>query len=279
MSLADHHAISSGLEAIVFTPIYETGSDLATRAPVLIEADRLVSAGDEPCRVLVGGVSSIYFSSTNVTDRTLTIPLTFAELNSMYSVTGQAVPAESFAPGTSGFTVSERHFIGPSSTLVGVWRFLGQEITVPAQPPVCTARGIPGVCEELDKTVLQLPFNHTRLTVIRLTKAALAAAKSGRWKGSHGNFAVPFLIRGSRVLTLIEALMRNQAGRTFTCTTTPNTCTAYKVPKKALRLAFRKIFVGPVPRGLEHVAARLKVELKAFDKMLKKVPDTYVTCP
>ena len=73
--------------------------------------------------------------------------------------------------------------------------------------------------------------------------------------------------------------MRNQGGRMFTCKTTPATCVRYTVPKKALRLAFKKIFVGPVPRGLEHVVARLTVELKAFDKMLKKVPDTYVMCP
>lgn len=271
--------MSSGLEAIVFTPIYETGAELSARGPVPLEAERLVSAVDEPCRVLVGGASTIYFSATNASERTLTIPLTYPGLNSMYSVTGQAVPAESFAPGTSGFAVPETYFVSADSSLLGVWRFLGQEVVVGQQPPVCTDRGIPGTCEELEASVLKVPFTHTRSVILRLTKASLAAAKSGKWKGSNGNYSVPFLTRGARVLTLMDSLMRIPTGDTFTCKVTPDTCVERKVPKRALVLAFRKIFVGPVPKGLEHVSRRLKVELQAFYKMLKKVPNSYVVCP
>jgi hypothetical protein len=263
----------------VFTPIYESGTDLAAREPVLIEAERLISSVEEPCRVLIGGAPNIYFSSLNATDRALTVPLTFTQLNSIYSVTGQAVPPETFASGTSGFAIPEVYFTGPDATLMGVWRFLGQEITVAHHPPVCSDRGIPGACEELDKALLRLPFTHTRLTVIRLTKAALGAAKSGQWKGSHGKYSVPFLARGARALKVMEILMKDTDGRRFICPVTPKSCIRHQVPKRALVAAFKKIFIGPVPRGLEQVSRRLKVELVLFEKMLKKLPQSYVSCP
>ena len=55
-------------------------------------------------------------------------------------------------------------------------------------------------------------------------------------------------------------------------------CSMNRVPKQAMTKAFAKIFKGKVPRGLEHISARSKKEIAAFQRELRKLPDTYVTC-
>jgi hypothetical protein len=271
------YTISTGLEAISFEPILETGGTLAARSPVTIEAQRLITPDQDPCRILINGAPHVYFSSNNATGQTLTVPLTYTELNQMLSVTGQATPPEYFAPGTSGFSIPEDYFTS-GTTLTGVWKFLGLDVTVKPNLDVCADRGVPGQCELLDPTLLRSPFEYTRATIVRLTNLSLAAARAGRWKGANGRFSVPFMSRGARALAYMERIFRNSSGQNFQCEMVPMSCSVRRVPKKELTKVFAQIFAGHVPRGLEHVARRSKSEIAAFERLMKKLPNSYVKC-
>jgi hypothetical protein len=271
------YTISTGLEAISFSPILEAGGALAARSPVAIEAQRLVTSAADPCRILINGAPHIYFASNNVTDRALTVPLSYTTLNQILSVTGQATPAENFAPGTSGFSLPESHFAS-GATLMGIWKFLGQEITVTSDLKVCADTGVPGQCELLDPTLLRSPFEYTRSTILKLTNLSLAAARAGRWKGTNGKFSVPFLSRGAKTLAYMERVFRNSSGQNFSCEVVPMSCTVRQVPKRELTKSFARIFSGGVPRGLEHINRRSKAEIAAFERLMRKLPNRYVKC-
>jgi hypothetical protein len=225
----------------------------------------------------MGGSPYMYFSFMNRLDRSLSIPLMYSPLNTLYSVTGQAVPPEVFAPGTSGFTIAESHFFN-GTALAGRWRFLGQEVVVPAAPEVCADRGMPGSCAVIDQEVLRLPFEHTRRVIVKLASLSVAAARAGKWKGAAGRFTIPFLSRGATALQSMEVTFSESSGQNFVCDVTPMSCTTKQVPKKGLVKAFRRIFEGKVPRGLEHVAQTAKREIAAFERQLNKLPNSYTSC-
>lgn len=271
------YTVTTGLEALSFAPLYDTGGGFAARSPVLIEAERLVTSIESPCRIVIDGLPNIYFSSVNSTDRTLTVPLTETLLNSIHSVTGGAVPGEAFAPGTSGFAVPESHFQDVDG-LRGVWKFLGLEIPVTSALSVCVDRGVPGECMPIDSAVLRSPFEYTRTVVVKMARQAIAAAKSGRWKGSSGGFSIPFLSRGASALATMEKAFRDSKEQNFVCEIAPQSCVTKRVPKREMKAAFKKLFEGKVPKGLEHITARKNKELAAFERYLRTLPDTYTSC-
>lgn len=273
-----YYSITTGLEAISFTPLYETGGQFSARSPVVIEATRLITRAEDPCRLVIGGTPHIYFASNNVTDHTLSVPLTYTQLNAIYSVTGQAVPAEDFAPGTSGFSVPESYFESGTS-LTGVWKFLGQDIAVTSSLQICTDRGVPRNCDLLDPALLRSPFEYTRRVILKLANLSNAAARSGQWKGVNGRFSVPFLSRGANTLATMDRLFKDSLAQNFTCQEVPPTCSLKYVPKRELVKAFAQIFGGKVPRGLEHVFKLSKREIALFQREMRKLPDTYVSCP
>jgi len=271
------YTVSTGLAAISFDPILETGGALAARSPVTIEAQRRITSAEDPCRILINGVPHVYFSSNNLTDQTLTVPISYTALNQMLSVTGQATPGENFAPGTSGFSIPESHFTS-GTTLMGIWKFLGQEITVTPDLKICADTGVPGQCEVIDPTVLRSPFEYTRSTILKLTNLSLAAARSGKWRGTSGRYSVPFMSRGAKALAYMEQAFRNSSGQNFSCEVVPMSCSVHRVPKKELTKSFARIFEGRVPRGLEHISRRSKKEVAAFNRFIKKLPESYVKC-
>jgi hypothetical protein len=271
------YAISSGLEAVSFVPLLETGTSFAQRSPVALAAERLISTTQQPCRLVMGGAPYLYFESTNTSDKSLEVPLRYSPLNSMYSVTGQAIPPELFAPGTSGYTVLESHFVSGTAR-TGRWRFLGQEIVVPTTPSVCADRGVPGACTAIDQETLRLPFTHARRIIMKLINLSLAASRTGRWKPTGGSFTNPFLSRGATALKMMEGVFSDSLGQNFRCELTPLSCTTKEVPKKALVKAFKKIFEGKVPRGLEHVIKTAEREIASFERLLRKLPDRYTSC-
>jgi hypothetical protein len=272
------YTVSSGLEAIAFTPLYETGGQFSARSPVVIEATRLITKAEDPCKLLIGGTPHIYFSSNNTTDRTLSVPLAYTQLNAIYSVTGQAVPAEDYAPGTSGFSVPESYFQSGTS-LTGVWKFLGQDIAVTNSLQICTDRGVPRNCDLLDPALLRSPFDYTRRVILKLANLSLAAAQSGKWKGVNGKFSSPFLSRGAKTLATMDRLFKDSTAQNFTCQAVPPSCSLKQVPKRELVKAFAQIFGGKIPRGLEHVFKLSKRETALFQREMRKLPDTYVSCP
>jgi hypothetical protein len=227
----------------------------------------------------VGGIPSIYFSAVNSSSEALSVPLSYSQLNSIYSVTGEATPPENFAPGTAGFAIPEAYFTKPDATLMGVWNFLGQQVFISGTPGTCTDRGVPGECEAIDPTTLKVPFMHTRAVIVSLARQALLAAKRGTWKGSNGSYQLPFFARGVRALARIDAAVNIKTGRAFNCPVTPPTCQLRVVDRVGARSAFRYIFKGKPPRGLEHLYKRVEREAKAFERALRTVPSQYVVCP
>lgn len=187
------------------------------------------------------------------------------------------MPAEIFGPGTNGFSIAESHFRN-GDALAGRWRFLGQEIVVPPHPQVCADQGVPGACTIIDQETLRIPFNHTRRTIMKLANLSLSAARAGKWKGTGGKFTIPFLSRGAAALNSMERTFPESSEQNFVCEITPLSCRTKEVPKKALITAFKRIFEGKVPRGLEHVAQSAKREVAAFERQLKKLPNRYTSC-
>ena len=273
----ERYSVTSGLEALSFAPLDDTGGGFAARSSVLLEAERLVTSIKPPCRIVIDGVPNIYFSSVNSTGRSLTMPLSETLLNSIYSVTGAAVPPERFAPGTSGFALPESHFKDIDG-LRGVWKFLGLEVSVVSSPKACADQSVPGGCRPLDSTVLRGPFEYTRGIVTKMARQANAAARSGRWRRSDGVFRIPFLSRGASAVAAMETAFKDSNEQNFVCEVTPNSCASKRVPKREMRAAFQKLFKGKVPKGLEHITARKGKELAAFDKYLRKLPNTYNSC-
>jgi hypothetical protein len=161
---------------------------------------------------------------------------------------------------------------------MGVWKFLGQSIGVTNDLDVCTDRGAPGACEAIDPAQLRSPFEYTRRVILKLTKLSLAAARSGRWKGSAGGFGNPFLSRGAKALAAMERAFRDSQGLNYVCEVTPMSCTVKRVPKQALVKAFAQIFTGKVPRGLSHISAMSKREIALFQREMRKLPEKYVAC-
>jgi hypothetical protein len=143
---------------------------------------------------------------------------------------------------------------------------------------VCADRGVPGQCEPIDPTVLRRPFEHTRAVIMRLTTQAIAAARSRKWKATSGGFSVPFLSRGARSLARMEISFRDSKEQRFSCEVVPMSCSLKRVPKKEMVKSFSAIFSGKVPKGLEHISRSSKNEIAAFQRMLKTMPETYVTC-
>ena len=271
------YAISSGLDAISFVPLSDTGTNFSARSPVRIDAERLIDAQSPPCRVYISGASNIYFSAMNKTDRALTVPLTRDQLNAIWSVTGQAIPGETFAPGQSGFAVPDSHFAS-ADTLSGVWKFLGQEVIVNGMPDICTSTALPGACDFMDVTTLSLPREHTRKLVISLVDQALAMARTGKWKNPSGTYAVPFMKKGAQALAMMAKILPIPRGQYFKCDVAPLSCVRKTVPKAALRKAVTTLFSGTPPKGLEPVYQKEKSEMKKFDKVLSKLPNSYVWC-
>ena len=271
------YTLSTGLAAISFDPILETGGSFSTRTPVIIKAQRLITLAEPPCRILINGVENIYIASTNATGEALTVPITLGVMNQILSFSGTAVPPEVFPPGTSGFSTPASHFSSGAS-LLGRWNFLGQEIEIGPDLPVCADRGVPGQCEVIDPTVLSSPFNYTRQTIVDLAVRSLAAARSGKWKGTNGRFSVPFMVRGAKALARMDRALQDSQGENFACDVVPMSCSVHRVPKTQLSKAFSSIFVGRVPQGLEHISRQSKRYISGFNGILKKLPETYVKC-
>ena len=278
LSIDQHHSVETGLEAIAFEPLYETGASLAARNPVKLPATRLVSSDKAPCRVLVGGEPNIYFGTTNSTDHALSVPLEYTELNAIYSVTGGATPAETFAPGASGFIVRENHFETPTG-LYGVWKFLGQNVTVPAIPDMCADTGVPGACQRISDRQLLSPFNYARRAIVRMIREANTAARLGRWRpdGTRRTSRMIYT-RGAHVLVKMRRLLVARSGDKFVCELTPMSCSLIRVSKSEVIKTFSTLYDLRFPRGLEHLGKRKAQEVKGLRAVLRGVPDSYVVC-
>lgn len=279
MSTGQYYAISSGLSAISFAPLYDSGVNFINRGDQVIEASRLVSVVGPACKVIVDGVSNVYISTYNSTDVTHVVPKIY-KANRIYSVTGGAVPPDYFPPGTSGVALAERHFT-QSGGLTGVWNFLGQSVAITNDIKMCADTGSPTECQIVD---LRTPIDATRSMVLNLSAVAAKVAKRTSSKTLKGKLVTAFLTRGANALAAMQyQIAATTKGTTYTCAARPaSTCTSFSLTKyKQVAMAsYTKLFARPLPTGLESVPRMAAVEGRKFKtNVLDKLPDTVWYCP
>jgi hypothetical protein len=282
MDAGKYYAISSGLSAVTFDSLYDSGANFISRGDKVIEATRLVSVGGPACRILVGSVPSIYFTTVNQTDMTHTVSRIY-KANRMYSVTGGATPPDYFAPGTSGFAVPEVEFT-QNGALTGVWSFLGQSVNVSSDLNMCADTGAPAQCSVVTKAELRAPVDYARAVVIRFTKLATSLAKKGLLKKSQGSYAATLLGRGASILAAMQkALAPAMTGTAYVCDAQPaSSCKALSLKsfKTTAQRNFARLFAKPIPRGFESIAKAGPQEGRLFkSNSLDKLPDEVWICP
>jgi hypothetical protein len=282
MDAGKYYAISSGLSAVTFDALYESGANFIARGDQTIEAARLVSVAGPACRILVGATPSVYFSTVNQTDMTHVVSRIY-KANRMYSVTGGASPPDYFAPGTSGFTVPETEF-SQNGSLTGVWNFLGQSVVVTSDLNMCADSGSPAQCTVVPQEQLRAPIAYTRAVVVRLTKMASMLAKKGIWRGMQGTFAPPFFARGASVIAAMQqAVAPASQGTAYACATQPATaCKLVSLAgyKSITQRTFGRLFARPMPKGLEAIVKMGPQEVRAFrSSTVDKLPNEVWVCP
>jgi hypothetical protein len=277
LSVNDQHSIATGLDAIAFDTIVDTGAGLASRNPVWIDASRLVRSYQTPCRVLVAGNRNLFFSTFNEADRPLSVALTYQSLNSLLSVTGEATPAEIFAPGAGGFLIPESPFLSPEG-LTGAWNFLGETIPVPTEPEICADTGVPGECAVVTDAELLRPFDYTRRAIIRLARDATRTLRTGTRSTGSTTFSKILLRRGAAVLARMQREILRSKGERFLCDVAPVSCTSIRISEAKLVKAFASLFEVEFPRELKHLRRRKAQEVKDFRRFMAGVPKEYIVC-
>lgn len=282
MESGRYYSITSGLSAVTFDALYDSGANFIARGDQIIEAQRLVSAIIPACLITVGSEQKVYFSTLNSTDVTHQIPLTL-KANRIYSVTGGALPPEYFAPSTNGFTVPVAEFTRDGS-LAGVWNFLGQTVEVSDNLEICADSGNPAQCTAISQEQLRSPIRYTRETVVRLSKLANLLAKKGVWKGMKGKFSAPFLARGAKIIaTMQKMLAPTTRGTVYVCPSPPVAACSYmslQPFKSTSQRNFGGLFAKPIPKGLESLARRSTTEARQFKtESLDRLPNDVWICP
>jgi hypothetical protein len=282
MDAGKYYAISSGLSAVTFDALYESGANFIARGDQVIEAGRLVSVAGPACRILVGTTPSVYFSTVNQTDMTHVVSRIY-KANRMYSVTGSASPPDYFAPGTSGFTVAESAF-SQNGGLTGVWNFLGQSVVVTSGLSMCADSGAPAQCTVVSQDRLRAPIMYTRAIVVRLTKMVITLAKKGIWKSGQGTFAAPFFGRGASAMAAMQqAVAPATQGTAYVCATQPAaSCKRVSLAgyKNVAQRHFARLFARPMPKGLDSIVKMGAQEGRAFKSTtIDKLPNEVWVCP
>jgi hypothetical protein len=279
MNTGQYYAISSGLSAISFAPLYDSGVNFINRGDQVIEATRLVSVVGPACRVMVDGVPNVYISSYNSTDVTHVVPKIY-KANRIYSVTGGAIPPDFFPPGTSGVAIAEQHFTQDGG-LTGVWNFLGQSVTIASDIRMCADTVTPNECQVVD---IRSPVYATRTMVLKLSEVAAKVAKRTKSKVLKGKLVGAFLTRGANALAALQYQIASTAkATTYVCATKPApTCTSLSLAryKQVAVASYARLFSRPLPIGLESVPRMAASETRKFKtNVVDKVPESIWVCP
>jgi hypothetical protein len=282
MNSGQYYAITSGLSAISFASLYDSGVNFINRGDQVIEATRLVSVAGPACRVVVGDVPSLYFSTYNSTDMTHTVSRIY-KANRIYSVTGGASPPDYFPPGTSGFSIPESHFT-QNDGVTGVWNFLGQSVTITSDIKMCADTGTPNDCQVLSQAALRTPIDATRVMVLKLSQLAADIAKRAKSTTVRGKMVSTFLTRGANALAALQSqIAPTTKGTTYVCATKPAAgCTSFQLTmyKQVALKSFTKLFARPVATGLESIPKMAALEGRKFKaNVLDKLPDSVWICP
>lgn len=279
MNTGQYYAVSSGLSAVSFAPLYDSGVNFINRGDQVIDATRLVSVVGPACRIDVGGVPNVYIATNNSTDVTHVVPKIY-KANRIYSVTGGAIPPDFFAPGASGVTLPEQHF-SQGSGLTGVWNFLGQSVEIASDIKMCADTASPGECQVID---LRTPIDATRSMVLRLSQVASSVAKKTSNRSLKGKLVSAFLTRGAKAIVALRyEIAPTTKGTTYTCAAKPAvTCTSFSLAryKQVAMASYTKLFARPLPSGLQSVPRMASIEGRKFKtNVLDKLPESVWYCP
>ena len=195
----------------------------------------------------------------------------------MLSPTGQAIPANLFAPGITdnGFTVPQSAFFNNGS-LIGEWQFLGTTTMIPSAPPTCADSGTPGNCSPTD---LEKIFKTTLKTITYLSSKSVEAGRTGGWR-PKGDYRGPYYTRGATALRRFRGLIDSYGPTPYICeaSTTATQCATKKVNKTEIRQIFNTIFNVKTPSGLAKVKALVPGQKRSFESMLATIPNTVTVC-
>jgi hypothetical protein len=219
-------------------------------------------------------------------------------LNTIWSVSGNAAPGALFeaSPDTTpeplpdnyyGFELPISHFTWTDSNsqerVSAVWRILGKQVqteTLRSEIPFCSEPDTLTDCTKLPSSLRNRIFEQAVSTVTRLSKGAVKAKKSGRWK-PRGKFRNPYLIkRAAAALASIRAILRGLPANQYFCANGAKApCSNQRFPKTQLLKQFDQILKVKLPNELRHLQKTYPRERKAFIAELQKYPDIFTSCP
>ncbi len=274
--------IESGLPAVYFDTIVDTGLGLETQHPVTIAATVLLSpyGGDATqCEVLVGQQRSVFLRYVNHSSMGLSVPL--GGLNSFFT-SGDAVPETLFAPGLNGFvTPLDRFFKGGAYT--GSWVLLGRTIPLQFPLPVCTDSGAGSDCRVItarDLRKIRVLFASIVEHYNDKADQVLARARGNddtrerarRWRSE-------FRERSDKLETAVVQRLRRIQPPVFFCGEPPPQCATKTFPQPVFQILFDRLIGRRPPYPFSELVKMNKRDRRRFRTLLSKYPQVYHRCP
>jgi len=215
-------------------------------------------------------------------------------LNTIWSVTGDASPASVFDASTEELPDDYYGFEWPISNFTwidsdsqekvsAIWRILGKQVTTESlrsEIPFCSEPDSLIDCNKIPVSLRNRIFEQAVSTVSGISRGAVKAKKTGRWK-PKGKFRLPYLIkRAADALSSIRGILQGLPRNHYVCSTPARPpCQQQKFPKASLLLQFENILKVKLPPELKHLRKKYPAERKAFIQELNKYPDTFTSCP
>lgn len=273
----------SGQEIVQFVATYGT--------PLEVEVMPRVRP-EQICRTYGSGAGEevLRFPYTNRYTEDLTV--TAENLNTLWSISGQASPVSIFTrsersmpDGYYGFEWPISHFTWVDSAgrerASATWKLLGQEVSVDDlrdNIPFCELNGEVVGCDELATDMDNRIFQQAVSTVTALNKAAVKAKKEKLWK-PVGRYRNPYFKRAAKALSGIRRILNSLPPNRYLCPDpTPPQCSQVVYPKAALLVEFDSILAGKLPKGLKHLRKLYPQLRQAFLTELGKQPNGYLSC-
>lgn len=274
--------IESGLPAVVFEPVVDTGLGLEMQNPVTISATVLLApyaADATQCEVLVGRQRSVFLRYVNYSDMGLEVPV--GGMNS-FLTSGGAVPEKFFAPGLNGFiTPLDTFFNGYDYD--GTWMFLGKTVPLQFPLPVCTDSGAGSDCKvitardlkkirDLFKSIVQR-YNDKADELLRHRRGDdITWERARRWRYDLRE-------RSDRLLNSVTRRLRRIQPPVFFCGEPPPQCRIKTFPQPVLNIYFDQLLGGRPPYPLAELRDNTKRDRRRWRILLSKYPQVYHRCP
>jgi hypothetical protein len=281
--------------------VYDSGLNLGIRSNLVLAFVRNLELGGVCLRRPDATDTSrdqAVFTYTNNLSVPVQVPLSFAQLNQIFSSTGGATPPETFASGSNkvSFLMSE---FSTGETFAGFWKLLGTTAIINGTPSLCPDSGDPDPtptptpdpsgCIEVDEGAFSELTTFTRAVVFsQVQRARSYAAKMPRWpeQASSQKYVSNLVFeRGADVLVSIKALSKKYQ-KTYICgTPLPAGCRNIEVDKKAFRKAFGQVYnynLSGLPQQFQGLKALMsknsKQEREGFQTKLSDLPSKVARC-